>query len=348
MCIMKQERNIWIDFIRSIAIIIMIIANSAAVIGNTEYSYFFRVICSLAAPLFVLLSGISFSVSSKYPSTSHSKTRSALYLLLTASCIDLFIWQSPPFYTFDVLYIIAFGSFLNIFLKHKTLLYFLSFITVSIGLAVYLQVVLPYRFDNQEISLQNILQVNIIDYIISSIRYMFVDGWFPIFPWICLPIIGTLIVKYQPIFQSNKLYVYIFSLITFFVSIYGLSTSSTIVPFRNGYVELFYPASFLIFMLVCSGALLFFTSTFSYKISNTFINYFSMIGKYSLFIYILHIAIIHFVLDVYFNSLNALSFSIVMVIFTVSLYVIIAMLELTKARHIIQRLPFSISKIIGL
>jgi uncharacterized membrane protein len=345
---MNQERNIWIDFIRSIAIIIMIIANSAAVIGNKEYSYFFRIICSLAAPLFVLLSGISFSVSSKYQSTSHTKTRSALYLLITASCIDLFIWQSPPFYTFDVLYIIAFGIFLNIFFNHKTLVYFLSFILLSIGLAVYLQVVLPYRFEMQEISLQNIVDMNIRDYIMSSIRYMFVDGWFPIFPWICLPIIGTLIIKYQPIYQSNKLYVYMFSLFALLVSIYGLITASSIVPLRNGYVELFYPASYLIFILVCSGALLFFTSTFHNKTSNTFINYFSMIGKYSLFIYIIHIAIIHFVLDVFFNSLDASSFAVVMVIFTVSLYVIIAMLELTKARHIIQRLPFSISKIIGL
>jgi hypothetical protein len=326
----------------------MIIANSAAVIGNKEYSYFFRIICSLAAPLFVLLSGISFSVSSKYQSTSHTKTRSALYLLITASCIDLFIWQSPPFYTFDVLYIIAFGIFLNIFLNHKTLVYFLSFILLSIGLAVYLQVVLPYRFEMQEISLQNIVDMNIRDYIMSSIRYMFVDGWFPIFPWICLPIIGTLIVKYQPIYQSNKLYVYMFSLFALLVSIYGLITASSIVPLRNGYVELFYPASYLIFILVCSGALLFFTNTFHNKTSNTFINYFSMIGKYSLFIYIIHIAIIHFVLDVFFNSLDASSFAVVMVIFTVSLYVIIAMLELTKARHIIQRLPFSISKIIGL
>ena len=73
-----------------------------------------------------------------------------------------------------------------------------------------------------------------------------------------------------------------------------------------------------------------------------------MIGKYSLFIYIIHIAIIHFVLEVYFNSLNVSSFAIVMLIFTISLYVIIAMLELTKAKQIIQRLPFSISKIIGL
>ena len=345
---MKQERNIWIDFIRSIAIIIMIIANSAAVIGNKEYSYFFRIICSLAAPLFVLLSGISFSVSSKYPSTSDTKTKSAFYLLITATCIDLFIWQIPPFNTFDVLYIIAFGIFLNIFLKHKTLLYVLSFIIFSIGLAVYLQVVLPYRFHMQEISLNNILQVNKSDYIISSIRNMFVDGWFPIFPWICLPLIGTLIVKYQHFFQSYKLYTYVFSLITFFVSIYGLSTSSTIVPLRNGYVELFYPASFLIFMLVCSGALLFFTSTFSYRISNPLISFFSMIGKYSLFIYILHIAMIHFVLDVYFNSLDASSFAIVMVIFTVSLYVMIAILEFTKAKQFIQKLPFSISKIIGL
>ncbi len=345
---MKQERNIWIDFIRSIAIIIMIIANSAAVIGNKEYSYFFRIICSLAAPLFVLLSGISFSVSSKYPSSSDTKTKSAFYLLITATCIDLFIWQIPPFNTFDVLYIIAFGIFLNIFLKHKTLLYVLSFIIFSIGLAVYLQVVLPYRFHMQEISLNNILQVNKSDYIISSIRNMFVDGWFPIFPWICLPLIGTLIVKYQHFFQSYKLYTYVFSLITFFVSIYGLSTSSTIVPLRNGYVELFYPASFLIFMLVCSGALLFFTSTFSYKISNPLISFFSMIGKYSLFIYILHIAMIHFVLDVYFNSLDASSFAIVMVIFTVSLYVMIAILEFTKAKQFIQKLPFSISKIIGL
>ncbi len=345
---MNQERNIWIDFIRSIAIIIMIIANSAAVIGNKEYSYFFRIICSLAAPLFVLLSGISFSVSSKYKSTSHTKTRSALYLLITASCIDLFIWQSPPFYTFDVLYIIAFGIFLNIFLNHKTLVYFLSFILLSIGLAVYLQVVLPYRFDMQEISLQNIVDMNVIDYIISSILYMFVDGWFPIFPWICLPIIGTLIVKYQPIYQSNKVYVYIFSLIALLVSVYGLSTASSTVPLRNGYVELFYPASYFIFILVCSCSLLFFTSTFSYNISNPFISFFSMIGKYSLFIYIIHIVIIHFVLNVHFSSLDASSFSIVMVIFTISLYVIIAILELTKAKQFIQRLPFSVSKIIGL
>ena len=345
---MKQDRNIWIDFIRSIAIIIMIIANSAAVIGNKDYSYFFRIICSLAAPLFVLLSGISFSVSSKNPSTSYTKIRSAFYLLITASCIDLFIWQIPPFNTFDVLYTIAFGIFINNFLKDKSLLYFLGFITISICLAIYLQILFPYRFEMQEVSLQNIVDINIRDYIISSVRYMFVDGWFPIFPWICLPIIGTLIVKYQHFFQSYKLYTYIFSLITFFVSIYGLSNSSSIVPFRSGYVELFYPASYLIFILVCSCSLLFFTSTFHNKTSNRFIKYFSMIGKYSLFIYIIHIAIIHFVLEVYFNSLNASSFAIVMLIFTISLYVIIAMLELTKAKQIIQRLPFSISKIIGL
>jgi fucose 4-O-acetylase-like acetyltransferase len=345
---MKQGRNIWIDFIRSIAIIIMIIANSAAVIGNKDYSYFFRIICSLAAPLFVLLSGISFSVSSNYPSTSHTKIRSAFYLLITASCIDLFIWQIPPFNTFDVLYTIAFGIFINNFLKHKTLRYFLGFIIISICLALYLQILFPYRFEMQEISLQNIADIKIRDYIISSVRYMFVDGWFPIFPWICLPIIGTLIVKYQNFFQSYKLYTYIFSLIAFFVSIYVLSTSSSNVPFRNGYVELFYPASYLIFILVCSCSLLFFTSTFHNKTSNRFINYFSIIGKYSLFIYIIHIAIIHFVLDVYFNSLDASSFAIVMVIFTISLYVIIAILEFTKAKQFIQRLPFSISKIIGL
>lgn len=345
---MKQDRNIWIDFIRSIAIIIMIIANSAAVIGNKDYSYFFRIICSLAAPLFVLLSGISFSVSSKNPNTSYTKTRSAFYLLITASCIDLFIWQIPPFNTFDVLYTIAFGIFLNNFLKNKTLLYFLGCIAISICLAIYLQILFPYRFEMQEVSLQNIVDINIRDYIISSVRNMFVDGWFPIFPWICLPIIGTLIVKYQHFFQSYKLYTYIFSLITFFVSIYGLSTSSSNVPFRSGYVELFYPASYWIFFLVCSCSLLFFTSTFLNKTSNRFLNYFSMIGKYSLFIYIIHIAIIHFVLEVYFNSLNASSFSIVMLIFTISLYVIIAMLELSKAKQIIQRLPFSISKIIGL
>lgn len=345
---MKQDRNIWIDFIRSIAIIIMIIANSAAVIGNKDYSYFFRIICSLAAPLFVLLSGISFSVSSKNPSTSYTKIRSAFYLLITASCIDLFIWQIPPFNTFDVLYTIAFGIFINNFLKDKSLLYFLGFITISICLAIYLQILFTYRFEMQEVSLQNIVDINITDYIISSVRYMFVDGWFPIFPWICLPIIGTLIVKYQHFFQSIKLYTYLFSLITFFVSIYGLSTSSSIVPFRSGYVELFYPASYLIFILVCSCSLLFFTSTFHNKTSNRFINYFSMIGKYSLFIYIIHIAVIHYVLDVYFNSLNASSFAIVMLIFTISLYVIIAMLELTQAKQIIQRLPFSISKIIGL
>ena len=47
----------WIDLLRSVAIIIMVFANSAAYFYENNVNVTFRLISSLAAPLFIFLAG---------------------------------------------------------------------------------------------------------------------------------------------------------------------------------------------------------------------------------------------------------------------------------------------------
>ena len=83
-----------IDLLRTSAIFIMIIANASPYLVKGSISYEFRLFCSLAAPVFIFLSGFVLSVTIKAGEKNWAKWRNAGYLIATGAFI-LFILVAP-------------------------------------------------------------------------------------------------------------------------------------------------------------------------------------------------------------------------------------------------------------
>ena len=102
---MHYQRLSSIDLLKTIAIIIMIIANSSPYILVSPHSIYTRIISSLAAPLFIFLSGFSFFLSFNKNQNYRNKYFQVFYLFCSAILLDITIWHIMPFQTFDVLYL---------------------------------------------------------------------------------------------------------------------------------------------------------------------------------------------------------------------------------------------------
>jgi uncharacterized membrane protein len=105
-----------IDFLRGIAVFIMIIANSTPYIFNLSSYNTLRIIFSLAAPIFIFLAG--YTTQMNFENNKLEKLIRIFQVILIAVIIDIFVWRSIPFYTFDVLYLIG-ASKLLLFILNK-------------------------------------------------------------------------------------------------------------------------------------------------------------------------------------------------------------------------------------
>ena len=97
----KESRLFYIDVVRGLAIFIMLLANAAPYLLEEPYPFWFRLMSSLAAPVFVSLTG--FMLGKRSDSLTFRKTLlRGLLILTTAVAIDILIWDTLPFATFDV------------------------------------------------------------------------------------------------------------------------------------------------------------------------------------------------------------------------------------------------------
>ena len=124
-----KTRFVELDIARSIAILIMIVANAAPSLLEEESVHpIFRVICSLAAPLFIFISGLTFRVN--MDSKKSGLLKNAFYLLASAAFVDVAIWRIMPFCTFDVLYLIAFSQLITFFIFKLSFPIIISTVTI--------------------------------------------------------------------------------------------------------------------------------------------------------------------------------------------------------------------------
>jgi uncharacterized membrane protein len=179
-----------VDFMRTTAIFIMVIANAAPYIMETPNPNWLRLICSLAAPLFIFLSGFSFFLSFNKNRNYKQKLMQAFYLMCTAVGIDWLIWGTLPFQAFDVLYLISIGIFVNILIFKFPVYLKLLIAFASIGCALLLQNQYRYRFIIEDSTDSTRFSLDFLQSITLQVQRLFIDGWFPIFPWISFAIIG--------------------------------------------------------------------------------------------------------------------------------------------------------------
>jgi uncharacterized membrane protein len=307
----QSKRDISIDIIRGIAIFIMLGANVLGYVTSCEFHpLWFDVVSSFAAPLFVLLSGymVAINAAKKHQSSSYYLLRGGM-LILTAVLIDSVLWQLLPFATFDVLYIIGLGMPVVFLLKKKSIWVKVSFIAIILAITVALRHFWEYMDFPMEIEFLSD-EADYSDYtVFNVVKAVLYDGWFPIFPWLAVPVLGSIFAHFRKEEDNNFADVKvvaigsILAIIGFTWLYFGYTNEIAFdgLVKREPYGELFYPAT-IPFLTGATGVCLLIFSFVDKTRQSVVWQPLTIFGQTSLFNYILHSAIIAYIIYPYFED----------------------------------------------
>lgn len=295
-------RDAPVDILRGIAITPMIMANLTPVLLLPDAPGWYRFLSSLAAPLFILLAGmmIALSQTGKGRRFSYIAIRGGM-VILAGALLQIFAPRFVPFLDMDVLYLIGISlpiAYLYLCLpERKRWLIILAIL----GIAPILRLTIGYNLDSVEIPTISFFGPTVISKSLPAIadivRLWFIDGWFPIFPWLSVSLFGAELGMYRwgqgavKSFLPGKEGLTALVVLIAGGLLWVLSPGLSSVRMR--YVELFYPpiTGFLIF---CTGvALMLFTLLDRLPPAHYFLmDPLRAMGECSLAIYLLHYAII--------------------------------------------------------
>ncbi|MFY9269209.1 MAG: heparan-alpha-glucosaminide N-acetyltransferase domain-containing protein [Candidatus Manganitrophaceae bacterium] len=347
---MAVARNLSIDVVRGLAILIMLPANMAAVVYAEPHAGWFRVLSSFAAPTFVSITGmmIAFGSAANKYDWRHYFIR-GLLLLGVAACVDMLIWRFIPFYSYDVLYLIGIACPLSYFFTKTGRNVQLTLLGIIFLATPLLQNIFGYTDYPSEIYLwgpdagrfsieaRNPTPV---------LQHLLIDGWFPLFPWLGISFSGAFIARY--FFMSDQGEAYLPIGIAAPALITTGSVVWTLYPgehyIRAGYSEMFYPSTFG-FILTSIGFLLAALRLTHWNPGAWIYAPLRWLGEASLFIYVLHYSIIHFVLESRFPDKPFFEFMVIN--FVTLLFLIIVAWCLHQMKQVWPCRPFLIRFLLG-
>jgi uncharacterized membrane protein len=279
----------------------MLPANMAASSYVEPHADWFRVFSSLAAPTFILASGmmVAFGAASKRHSWEHFVLRGGL-LLLTAALVDALIWKLVPFRSFDVLYLLGLACPLTYFVCRIGRRWQLAAVMIAILAAPILQKVFGYADCPSDIYLWGTNKGELMAKAIHPTgvaHHLFVDGWFPLFPWLRVSFSGVLVAQYFFLSSPNRRYpqLIVASSVLLLLGIPLWLADPGPHYVRAGYSEMFYPPT-VGFIITAIG---FATSALwvaRWQVKSPVCVPLRWLGEASLFMYVLHFAIIAFVI----------------------------------------------------
>jgi len=311
-----KQRDVSIDVLRGIAIFTMIAANMAPYNYLEPHPFLFRIFGSVAAPMFVFLAGmmVSYTATIKSHPLKYYLKRGVVTILM-AACIDSFIWDIFPFITYDVLYVIGLAMpLIYFFIKLKRTYQVLLIVSIFI-LTPFLQYYFGYSESPSELSFHdeegNLLSWNQMSETLQTIsiwKQFLIEGWFPLFPWIGVSLLGAFVgsfkFKLSPqdfnrnvgiagalMFVTGLAYwiiqmPYIYTNEHFDGAAHSAQFWNTLLT-REGYSELFYPPTLFYFMTFL-GAILMLIPTMYKLQNNTVLQHLTVFGKSSMLVYLLH------------------------------------------------------------
>jgi uncharacterized membrane protein len=332
-----------IDLLRTVAILIMLVANLSPYLENPPAAYAFRFICSLAAPLFVFLSGFVLNLTTKSNQTISMKWRNAFLLIFTAALIDFLIWKNKPFATFDILYLIGFSQLLNLCIRSFSFLGRCMLWIVVTLLYFSFMGMFEYRFLNGDVGLAYELELASF----FELKRFLWDGWFPILPWFSYNLLGAIFGEIY-LKQKNTSVLLIVGTIALLASLIFMSVYPISQEYRDGYVELFYPVGPLYFITSTSIVVTSVLWVTKLKGIFTVLNKLSLLGKHSLFVYIIHAFLISYVFK-HSGFLNStLPAWAAFLLFILMIYGLVFSLRQLKEKGYLDRIPSSIRQILGI
>jgi uncharacterized membrane protein len=312
----SQNRDLTIDILRGFAVFTMIGANMGPVLNISEVPFWFRLYGSFAAPLFILISGMMVGLTSqtKRHGLSYFLVRGVM-ILVVGAFIDMFIWGIVPFTTVDVLYLIGISLPIvylsrRLGIKSRWIIVALIFLFTPV-----LQNILGYTNYPTELSVLG--RPTIIPSNPTGIPiHWIVDGWFPIFPWLGLSLLGANIADLRLRLKS-------FTSRRFLLGGIAVMGSGILAWWfypgqlmtRAGYFELFYPPT-IGYILVAIGLIVVLFSLVDRQPSLVLYKPLRVLGEAALFVYILHLALIRYIIELVYSELDFLTFLLVYIVTT--------------------------------
>lgn len=358
-----NQRDQRVDILRGLAIFTMIAANMAAHSLAEPHGTFMRLYGSLAAPMFIFLAGlmVAYTVKHKAHPISYYLKRGAM-IILVAALMDVFLWGTVPFTTFDVLYVIGISMpFLYFFLKLSG--------GFQIALTVFVLAVTPglqYHFGYQayptEVSLFPWPGVSAIQEIPVGHQWL-LDGWFPLFPWIAVSMLGAFVGSWQEKWTSARFDRILAGVGSTLFSLGALTwwyfqptlhsndgfiesphptNFYRILLTREGYSELFYPPT-LFYLFTFLGAILLLLVLMRRLQSIKILQLLSVFGRSSLLVYILHTTFIVLI----FNRLDSYDAGTFIGLYFLHTAVLWGICYATQTFTKGKKLPFAVRFLLG-
>lgn len=358
-----NERDKSVDLLRGLAIFTMIAANMAAHSLEEPHALYVRIYGSLAAPLFIFLAGmmVSYTISVKSHPLSYYLKRGGLTLLIGA-LIDIFLWDILPFMTFDVLYVIGIAMPPIFFFNRLNRSLQLLFIGLIFGITPFLQYHFGYAESPTELALADLQSFGDVQQI-PILKQFFIDGWFPLFPWIGVAFLGAYIGNLKQTMNAESfsklmlkagsvslligmaLWSYFnpqMATNTGFVETSHANNLYGILLSREGYSELFYPPT-IYYLLTFLGFILISIPVMKQLQHLRVIQPLSVFGRSSLLVYILHTAFIVFI----FNQLDVYPLEMFVVLYLIHALVLWLICWGVQSFKRGKKMPFLVNFIFG-
>ncbi len=297
-----------IDALRGAAIVTMFAANLAGPCLRPPHPMWLRIYGSFAAPTFVLLAGMMTSMAARPAPLNRLLKRSALLLLL-ASGIDLVCWGIDPFETFDVLYLLGFALPIAGLCSRLELWMHLLIATAIVLVTPWLHHAVGY----------GPLLPDQLAYPWPAWRRMLVDGWFPVFPWLGLALGGSALGRLNPLSDARRPWLVPLGGVLTTLGALGWWLAPPPLVTREGYSELFYPPSPQ-YLALAFGSVLLVLALFDMLEKRFSLGWLVVLGRSSLMLYVIHVALIAFVLDEWFQGQTLPAFLLLYALMAVSLW----------------------------
>jgi uncharacterized membrane protein len=343
-------RDIPVDVLRGLAIILMVGANLIPYLLEPPVPFWLRLGASLAAPLFIFLSGMM------VPLSCRTKQRSLSYFLMKgglvfaiAALLDLLVWGFFPFVDFDVLYLIGVSLplvYLYISLPFRArLAVFFSIILIT----PVLQFLAGYSGLLFQPPVMAVLGGVTLPSFAVLLTQWLVNGWFPIFPWLAVALLGAEAGSFR--WQANTIIPFTrrgMMLLSGSILFLGL-LFWYLIPgpelIRAGYVELFYPPTPEFLFFVTGAIFCLFILADRLPLTSRIFNPVRAMGECSLAIYIVHTMIIAFCIEPFHTKVPLGPFFTGYLIFICGMVLVAYGLRLVRLN--VKTPPFALRVLIG-
>jgi uncharacterized membrane protein len=285
-----RARSHAVDALRGAAIVTMFAANLAGPCLSPPHPMWLRIYGSFAAPTFVFLAGLMTTLGER-PAPLPRLFKRSLWLLALAASIDLLCWRIDPFETFDVLYL------LGLALPIAGLCGRLG-LALHAAIAVAILTVTPWL--HAKLGYGPLLPDHLA-YPWPAWRRLLVDGWFPLFPWLGVALLGGVAGRFNLLGERERRFLAPAGLALSAGGALGWALRPPVLVTRAGYSELFYPPSPQ-YLAIALGAVLLVLALFDQLERRFQLTWLVVLGRESLVLYVGHVALIAFVLDEWFEG----------------------------------------------